>query len=461
MEVSETKSWTDDLPACSSTGLGFSTNQVYREDGYRREGHDFEDRSFHFKIDEGTYLYGVFNGTNGAGAADFAAQRMPAEILLGQINDKTSLEEVKEVLREAFLAVDRSYFESLGDLLAERVNLLCELPEGMKSYDAYQQYPNIVNRLRGVNARLSASTSAAIALNFKVNLYVANVGDCRVLLCKIDADGVLRVIQLSVDHNLSNEDELLRLSRTGLDIDKLRQVSEGHSHLTTRCLGNYTVKGGYKDFDLFSDALVEPVIAEAEITGPIPLDDSYKCLLLMTNGLHGSLEEVADSEQVNKEIIQIIVEQFGTQGTLTGVAQGAIDRVARIHHDQYMQNPKHQPYCHRDDLTLLLRNFNFKLSPLSSSSTLRSYLSSTFSVNGDSGLYSTKSDTISLADSNSPNETLTEASNTSSDSSELPKSKKVVLDDECKVTPYVDFTCFYQAVQKAKEDKIIPLDARY
>lgn len=56
---------------------------------------------------------------------------MPAEILLGQINDKTSLEEVKDVLKEAFLAVDRSYFESLDDLLAERANLLCELPEGI------------------------------------------------------------------------------------------------------------------------------------------------------------------------------------------------------------------------------------------------------------------------------------------------------------------------------------------
>ena len=55
----------------------------------------------------------------------------------------------------------------------------------------------------------------------------------------------------------------------------LYKVSAGlNSHLTTRCLGNYTVKGGYKDFDLFSDALVEPVIAEAEITGPIPLDES-------------------------------------------------------------------------------------------------------------------------------------------------------------------------------------------
>lgn len=55
------------------------------------------------------------------------------------------------------------------------------------------------------------------------NLYLANVGDCRGLLCKIDTDGALRVIQLSVDHNLSNEDELLRLSRTGLNIEKLRQ----------------------------------------------------------------------------------------------------------------------------------------------------------------------------------------------------------------------------------------------
>ena len=53
-------------------------------------------------------------------------------------------------------------------------------------------------------------------------------------------------------------------------------VSEGHSHLTTRCLGSYTFKGDYKDFDLFSEASVEPVIAEAEITGPIPLDESCK-----------------------------------------------------------------------------------------------------------------------------------------------------------------------------------------
>ena len=52
---------------------------------------------------------------------------------------------------------------------------------------------------------------------------MANAGDCRALLCKIDNDGVLRVFQLSIDHDLSNEDELLRLSHIGLDVDKLRQ----------------------------------------------------------------------------------------------------------------------------------------------------------------------------------------------------------------------------------------------
>ncbi len=40
---------------------------------------------------------------------------------------------------------------------------------GIKSYDAYQKFPSIVNRLRAVNVRLSASTSAAVALIFKGN----------------------------------------------------------------------------------------------------------------------------------------------------------------------------------------------------------------------------------------------------------------------------------------------------
>lgn len=62
-----------------------------------------------------------------------------------------------------------------------------------------------------------------VALVYGGRLYVANVGDSRALLCKTDDNQVLRVIQLSVDHDLRNEDELLRLSHLGLDTDSIRQ----------------------------------------------------------------------------------------------------------------------------------------------------------------------------------------------------------------------------------------------
>lgn len=53
--------------------------------------------------------------------------------------------------------------------------------------------------------------------------------------------------------------------------------------------------------------------------------------------MYGALEEATNSEQANKEIAQIVVEQFGSQSTITGVAQGVVDRIARIHHDHYME----------------------------------------------------------------------------------------------------------------------------
>jgi len=40
--------WTDDL-VCPLSGVGSSTNQIYRENGLRREGHECEDRSFHYR----------------------------------------------------------------------------------------------------------------------------------------------------------------------------------------------------------------------------------------------------------------------------------------------------------------------------------------------------------------------------------------------------------------------------
>lgn len=241
------KSWTDDVPVCKLSGAGFSTNQIYREDGNRQEEHTFEDRSYHCKFDDSSYLYGVFDGHEGTKAADFCFQRMAAEILFSQLIEKKTDEEIKEVLRQAFLSVELGYMDSLSDLLAERTSLMCDIPEGLSSYEVYQKAPDVVDNIKRINYELSSGTAAAIALIHNNRLYVANVGNCRVLLCQTDANAVLKVVQLSVDHDLKNEDELLRLSQLGINIENLRKCSHLGNQENTRCLGNYLVKGEYSD----------------------------------------------------------------------------------------------------------------------------------------------------------------------------------------------------------------------
>lgn len=80
-----------------------------------------------------------------------------------------------------------------------------------------------MDKLNSINCELSTGTNAVVALVYGGRLYVANVGDSRALLCKTDSNQVLRVVQLSVDHDLRNEDELLRLSHLGLDVNSIKQ----------------------------------------------------------------------------------------------------------------------------------------------------------------------------------------------------------------------------------------------
>lgn len=77
----------------------------------------------------------------------------------------------------------------------------------------------------------------------------------------------------------------------------------------TRCLGNYNVKGGYKDFEDLAMATQEPIISEPDIHGGIVLDESCRFLLLMSAGLYKSIEDATGTDQVNKYIAQCVVEQ--------------------------------------------------------------------------------------------------------------------------------------------------------
>ncbi|KYN03374.1 PREDICTED: TGF-beta-activated kinase 1 and MAP3K7-binding protein 1-like [Cyphomyrmex costatus] len=452
--------WTDDLPVCKQSGVGFSTNQIYREDGYRQEEHPFEDRSFHCKYDDSTFLYAVFDGHEGTKAANFAMQRMAAEILLGQLNDKSTDEEVKEVLRQAFIAVEKGYQESIGDLLAERASLQFDIPDGLTPYETYQKFPDLVDKLNALNCELSAGTSAVVALVYRGKLYVANVGDSRALLCKTDSNQVLRVVQLSLDHDLRNEDELLRLSQLGLDVESIRQGSHLGNQENTRCLGNYLVKGGYREFDELTASMAEPIIAEPEIHGSIELDESCRFLLLMSRGLYKSLEEATGTDQVNKELALIAVEQFRVQSTLTGVAQAVVDKVVRIHHDINMSNTQNTMTTgKRDDITLLVRNFNFPLPHALKSPTSRPDQSVRFNpmvqtapinVPDNEDLSSTST---GVTDENADTST-TETSTTS----DLYSPGARVAERNARIKPYVDFSEYYENVEKRRKEGTLPED---
>lgn len=132
------ESWTDDLPVCKNTGIGFSINQIYRKDGHPQEDHPYEDDSSHFCFSKDLYWYAVFDGHEGKRAADFCSQRMAAEICFSQINNKQSDEEVRELIRQAFSTVETGYMETLGDILAERTSLQYDIPDGMSMYEAYK-----------------------------------------------------------------------------------------------------------------------------------------------------------------------------------------------------------------------------------------------------------------------------------------------------------------------------------
>lgn len=72
--------------------------------------------------------------------------------------------------------------------------------------------------MKELDEELSCGTGAAIAILKDNRLFVANVGESRVLLCKTDQDDVMSVIQHTVDHNLNNLDEVMRLKNLELKV---------------------------------------------------------------------------------------------------------------------------------------------------------------------------------------------------------------------------------------------------
>ena len=91
-----------------------------------------------------------------------------------------------------------------------------------------------------------ASTDAAMHIVTRWSV----PGCCRALLCRRGTEDQLRVIQLTADHNLCNDEELDRLSQLGIDAKKVRQAGRLAGHFYTRSIGDYHIKNDYRDIDM-------------------------------------------------------------------------------------------------------------------------------------------------------------------------------------------------------------------
>lgn len=256
----------------------------------------------------------------------------------------------------------------------------------------------------------------------KIMYYFA--GDCRVLLCRTDPSGNLRVIQLSVDHTVENEDEAFRLTQLGLPAEAIQ-----HFRHTTRCLGDYPRKGGYKDFELLSSAVAEPVIPDPEIIGGIPTDDSFKFLIIMTAGVYRNLEDATNASEPNRDLASMVGTEFCLQATIDAVAQAVIDKIARLHHDAFRAGSMQ---CQRrDDMTLLVRNFGFSMAS-------RSLTAYSNARRIDTGTDSGTQATISSTNDSYANSYVTD------------KRNKLPLDADGRIQGYVDFSEFFTKIEMLK-----------
>ena len=121
----------------------------------------------------------------------------------------------------------------------------------MKSYDAQMSYPYQVARLQELETHICGGCTAVIAVITQKRLYVANVGDSRAVLAyQQPGQPALQVRQLSEDHGVENERERQRLVALGLDPEQLIRTGRLGTQENTRSIGDYSIKGGYRDVDV-------------------------------------------------------------------------------------------------------------------------------------------------------------------------------------------------------------------
>ena len=227
----------------------------------------------------------------------------------------------------------------------------------------------------------------------------------------------------------------------------------------------------------FRQAVSSPVIVQPEVCGGINVDGITGFLILMSDGLYKSVDTALNPESANVTVASMVAREFEEQTTLNGVAQAVVDKIVRHHHDAYLMTMDKAACSKREDITLLVRNFNYSLKnsskqtpdssprPSTQLNPFMTPLSVAIPAGSNPGHSVIPAPELSIATDVASMQSMADtmrtlASTHNSDASglsseEVSKSHSsrtsMTLDEHGRCPAYVDFTCFYDALEELSD----------
>ena len=193
-----------------------------------------------------------------------------------------------------------------------------------------------------------------------------------------------------------------------------------------------------------------PWIATPDVVGPFKITDSNLMLVLACSGIINYFSNAGYlASEINKEIVSRINRQIPLQPTLDGVAQAVIDEIA------FSPQPSKKGLPQKVDAsTLIIHCFRniFAISSSNDQFLARNSLEP-LSIDVNQGGYS---ETQMRSYYISPCSSRHEAKSVCDSFSKSPsKSSTLPLDENGRIAPYVDFSFYYQAVDKLAADHML------
>ena len=239
-------------------------------------------------LDNGDGLFIVLDGHNGRAAVDFVAERLP-DAILDSIEYKSG--EIEKALRSGFRITEDELLKRLkGDA--------ADSPSSLKQSDIDLDFPI-----------LTSGVVVCALLIRNGTIHVANIGDCRAILCRNE-----KPFQLTVDHTISEPTERGRVESLISSEGFVRGL------MVTRSMGNVSITSLEK---------CEGQVADPAISS-FPIDqDLDEFIVISSDGLH----EVISNETATATVLRALKRPSATPERIAqelvdkAVARGSTDNI--------------------------------------------------------------------------------------------------------------------------------------